>query len=108
MVDTLQWLKGLSNAKCAFIGPLVAADGLSTSAFVTAEPIMCTSCLQRLSAVCVTVATGSKILILIKLYLFRRCTYNYQRPGRRVKLFNVVKLNITLALTFIYLFVYIK
>ena len=91
-MDTLQWLKGLSNAKCAFIGPLVGADGLSTSAFVTAEPIMCTSCLQRLSAVCVTVATGSKVLVLIKLYLFRRCTYNYQRPGRRVKLFNVVKL----------------
>ena len=61
-----QWLKGLLCAKCVFIGPVGTDDvdalithaiGLLIPGFKTVAPSSCTSCHQRLDAVCVTVAT---------------------------------------------------
>ena len=57
MAVTLLWLKGLSNVQCALVGPVDVASGLVSFGCKTVAPFSCTSCLELLHAVCVTVAT---------------------------------------------------
>ena len=49
-MDILQWLKGLSHAKCVFIGRGAAVSGLVTSGFATVAHSTCTTWDQHLSA----------------------------------------------------------
>ena len=56
-----QWLMELSNAKSVSIGPLTTAVGLPTSVFATVVLSLCTSCLQRVTAICDTVGTGVQV-----------------------------------------------
>ena len=69
MAHILQWPKGLYDAKCVFIGPPVAVNGLPTSGFVTVGLSTYTSYLHHQPVVYVTVATESKVSLYTLLYL---------------------------------------
>ena len=53
----------LSHVKYVFIGPRAAVNGHLTSGYATAAVSTCTSCLQHISVVCVTVAIADKVKI---------------------------------------------
>ena len=61
MARILQWLKGLSCAKCVFMDVVAAVKGLVSSVCKIVVLSSCTGCQQHPAAICVTVVTGDKV-----------------------------------------------